>query len=264
MINTFVEYPFFEEIPKIRKVFYKILEYNPNLNLKVGLDNGIYLRYLMNYLVKIGYRTLSRMDVRRNIDGFRRLGTPNNVVTDEDIINFYTQDSLELRKCKNEISDFYNKKYNTQVFKDFIFELITELVNRGIDINVEDNKKISTIMFAAEIGDLKLFKLLEKHAYMYESKYDINGIYFNLYINALYYKNDEILLYIRKNYPSLATEEKVKKYISSLIASNYNKIYDLEEEIKIKIILSSLKFLEKDYSHLITRECIRNYMNKIN
>lgn len=259
LINSFANNLNIDDIPKIRKVFYKILEYNPDLNLRVGMENGIYVRYLMFYLYENINPIPTFEDFRANIDALRRMNIFDVSITNDELLSLYLNNNPSIENILFENNRVLREKFSNQEFVEFIFELITALLDRGIDINVHYNN-VSTIMYAAEIGNLRLFKLLEKYAYMYEHNFSDYGIYFNLYITALYFKNDIIISYIRYNYPSLATQEKIEKYIYFYVISNLHKSISYNEEDKIKYLLDGLTFLQYDYPHLITKENLKKYI----
>ena len=80
----------------------------------------------------------------------------------------------------------------------YYLKLLDLLLKAGADINIKQQFGISDLMFATELGDLELFKLLAKYNPNIETMTDKGK---NLFTNAMDYGNYDLAFYLLKEYP---------------------------------------------------------------
>ena len=219
---TFIEFLTYETKKILLELFMEILKYKADVNEITTINDVTYIRQIMIAFNKKANFNVSAYD---NIDAWRReyQDNFNTMLTDEDVKNFIRkQEALSRNPRYIEIKN--------KIFSDnriFYFELLDLLLKAGADINIKQQFGISDLMFATELGDLELFKLLAKYNPNIETMTDKGK---NLFTNAMDYGNYDLAFYLLKEYPYF---RKDIDYCSR----------DIQEPSKISSLLG--KFLEK-------------------
>ena len=190
---TFIEFLTYETKKILLELFMEILKYKADVNEITTINDVTYIRQIMIAFNKKANFNVSAYD---NIDAWRREYQDNfdNMFTDEEVKDFIRKQEAILR----------NPRYieiKNKIFSDnriFYFELLDLLLKAGADINIKQQFGISDLMFATELGDLELFKLLAKYNPNIET---ITNKGKNLFTNAMDYGNYDLAFYLLKEYP---------------------------------------------------------------
>ena len=212
----------FEMKELLLELFIEILKYEPNLNQITTVNDVTYIRQIMQVFSQ---RENFYKNACNNIDAWRReyQDSFNTMFTDEKVIDF-------IRKQEKMVNDPNFIKIMNKIFLDnriYYLKLLDLLLKAGADINIKQQFGISDLMFATELGDLELFKLLAKYNPNIETMTDKGK---NLFTNAMDYGNYDLAFYLLKEYPYF---RKNIDYCSR----------DIQEPSKVSSLLG--KFLEK-------------------
>mgnify|MGYP000936933731 CR=1 FL=1 len=183
----------FEMKELLLELFIEILKYEPNLNQITTVNDVTYIRQIMQVFSQ---RENFYKNACNNIDAWRReyQDSFNTMFTDEKVIDF-------IRKQEKMVNDPNFIKIMNKIFLDnriYYLKLLDLLLKAGADINIKQQFGISDLMFATELGDLELFKLLAKYNPNIEIMTDKGK---NLFTNAMDYGNYELAFYLLKEYP---------------------------------------------------------------
>ena len=219
---VFIEFLSVETKELLLELFTEILKYEPNLNQITTVNDVTYIRQIMQVF---NQRENFYKNAYNNIDAWRReyLNPLDLMMTDEDVKKF-------IREQEKMVNDPNFIKKMNKIFlenRSFYLELLEILLKAGADINIKQQFGISDLMFATELGDLELFKLLAKYNPNIETMTDKGK---NLFTNAMDYGNYDLAFYLLKEYPYF---RKNIDYCSR----------DIQEPSKISSLLG--KFLEK-------------------
>lgn len=211
----------FEMKELLLELFIEILKYEPNLNQITTVNDVTYIRQIM----QVFNQRENFYKNAYNIDAWRReyQDSFNTMFTDEKVIDF-------IRKQEKMVNDPNFIKIMNKIFLDnriYYLKLLDLLLKAGADINIKQQFGISDLMFATELGDIELFKLLAKYNPNIETMTDKGK---NLFTNAMDYGNYELAFYLLKEYPYF---RKNIDYCSR----------DIQEPSKVSSLLG--KFLEK-------------------
>jgi hypothetical protein len=212
----------FEMKELLLELFIEILKYEPNLNQITTVNDVTYIRQIMQVFSQ---RENFYKNAYNNNDAWRReyQDSFNTMFTDEKVIDF-------IRKQEKMVNDPNFIKIMNKIFLDnriYYLKLLDLLLKAGADINIKQQFGISDLMFATELGDLELFKLLAKYNPNIETMTDKGK---NLFTNAMDYGNYDLAFYLLKEYPYF---RKNIDYCSR----------DIQEPSKVSSLLG--KFLEK-------------------
>lgn len=219
---VFIEFLSVETKEILLELFTEILKYEPNLNQITTVNDVTYIRQIMQVF---NQRENFYRNAYNNIDAWRREYQDNfdSMFTDKEVKDFIRkQEALSRNSRYIEIKN--------KIFSDnriFYLKLLDILLKAGADVNIKQQFGISDLMFATELGDLKLFKLLAKYNPNIETMTDKGK---NLFTNAMDYGNYDLAFYLLKEYPYF---RKDIDYCSR----------DIQEPSKISSLLG--KFLEK-------------------
>ena len=219
---VFIGFLNFETKELLLELFTEILKYEPNLNQITTVNDVTYIRQIMQVF---NQRENFYKNAYNNIDAWRReyQDSFNTMFTDEKVIDF-------IRKQEKMVNDPNFIKIMNKIFLDnriYYLKLLDLLLKAGADINIKQQFGISDLMFATELGDLELFKLLAKYNPNIETMTDKGK---NLFTNAMDYGNYDLAFYLLKEYPYF---RKNIDYCSR----------DIQEPSKVSSLLG--KFLEK-------------------
>lgn len=183
----------FEMKELLLELFIEILKYEPNLNQITTVNDVTYIRQIMQVFYQ---RENFYKNAYNNIDAWRReyQDSFNTMFTDEKVIDF-------IRKQEKMVNDPNFIKIMNKIFLDnriYYLKLLDLLLKAGADVNIKQQFGISDLMFATELGDLELFKLLAKYNPNIETMTDKGK---NLFTNAMDYGNYELAFYLLKEYP---------------------------------------------------------------
>ena len=183
----------FEMKELLLELFIEILKYEPNLNQITTVNDVTYIRQIMQVFYQ---RENFYKNAYNNIDAWRReyQDSFNTMFTDEKVIDF-------IRKQEKMVNDPNFIKIMNKIFLDnriYYLKLLDLLLKAGADINIKQQFGISDLMFATELGDVELFKLLAKYNPNIETMTDKGK---NLFTNAMDYGNYELAFYLLKEYP---------------------------------------------------------------
>ena len=212
----------FEMKELLLELFTEILKYEPNLNQITTVNDVTYIRQIMQVFSQ---RENFYRNAYNNIDAWRREYQDNfdSMFTDKEVKDFIRkQEALSRNSRYIEIKN--------KIFSDnriFYLKLLDILLKAGADINIKQQFGISDLMFAAELGDIELFKLLAKYNPNIKTMTNKGK---NLFTNAMDYGNYDLAFYLLKEYPYF---RKDIDYCSK----------DIQESSKISSLLG--KFLEK-------------------
>ena len=211
----------FEMKELLLELFIEILKYEPNLNQITTVNDVTYIRQIM----QVFNQRENFYKNAYNIDAWRReyQDSFNTMFTDEKVIDF-------IRKQEKMVNDPNFIKIMNKIFLDnriYYLKLLDLLLKAGADINIKQQFGISDLMFATELGDIELFKLLAKYNPNIETMTDKGK---NLFTNAMDYGNYDLAFYLLKEYPYF---RKNIDYCSR----------DIQEPSKVSSLLG--KFLEK-------------------
>ena len=190
---VFIEFLNFETKELLLELFTEILKYEPNLNQITTVNDVTYIRQIMQVF---NQRENFYKNAYNNIDAWRReyQNPLDPMMTDEDVKKF-------IREQEKMINDPNFIKIMNKIFlenRSFYLKLLEILLKAGADINIKQQFGISDLMFATELGDLELFKLLAKYNPNIETMTDKGK---NLFTNAMDYGNYELAFYLLKEYP---------------------------------------------------------------
>ena len=190
---VFIGFLNFETKELLLELFTEILKYEPNLNQITTVNDVTYIRQIMQVF---NQRENFYKNAYNNIDAWRReyQDSFNTMFTDEKVIDF-------IRKQEKMVNDPNFIKIMNKIFLDnriYYLKLLDLLLKAGADINIKQQFGISDLMFATELGDLELFKLLAKYNPNIETMTDKGK---NLFNNAMDYGNYELAFYLLKEYP---------------------------------------------------------------
>ena len=190
---VFIGFLNFETKELLLELFTEILKYEPNLNQITTVNDVTYIRQIMQVF---NQRENFYKNAYNNIDAWRReyQDSFNTMFTDEKVIDF-------IRKQEKMVNDPNFIKIMNKIFLDnriYYLKLLDLLLKAGADINIKQQFGISDLMFATELGDLELFKLLAKYNPNIETMTDKGK---NLFTNAMDYVNYELAFYLLKEYP---------------------------------------------------------------
>ena len=212
----------FEMKELLLELFTEILKYKPNLNQITTVNDVTYIRQIMQVFSQ---RENFYRNAYNNIDAWRREYQDNfdSMFTDKEVKDFIRkQEALSRNSRYIEIKN--------KIFSDnriYYLKLLDLLLKAGADINIKQQFGISDLMFAAELGDIELFKLLAKYNPNIKTMTNKGK---NLFTNAMDYGNYDLAFYLLKEYPYF---RKDIDYCSK----------DIQESSKISSLLG--KFLEK-------------------
>ena len=190
---VFIGFLNFETKELLLELFTEILKYEPNLNQITTVNDVTYIRQIMQVF---NQRENFYKNAYNNIDAWRReyQDSFNTMFTDEKVIDF-------IRKQEKMVNDPNFIKIMNKIFLDnriYYLKLLDLLLKAGADINIKQQFGISDLMFATELGDIELFKLLAKYNPNIETMTDKGK---NLFTNAMDYGNYELAFYLLKEYP---------------------------------------------------------------
>ena len=212
----------FEMKELLLKLFTEILKYKPNLNQITTVNDVTYIRQIMQVF---NQRENFYRNAYNNIDAWRREYQDyfDSMFTDEEVKDFIRKQEVMSK----------NPRYieiKNKIFSDnriYYLKLLDLLLKAEADINIKQQFGISDLMFATELGDIELFKLLAKYNPNIETMTNKGK---NLFTNAMDYGNYDLAFYLLKEYPYF---RKDIDYCSR----------DIQEPSKISSLLG--KFLEK-------------------
>jgi hypothetical protein len=190
---VFIEFLSVETKEILLELFTEILKYDPNLNQITTVNDVTYIRQIMQVFYQ---RENFYKNAYNNIDAWRReyQNFLDPMMSDEDVKKF-------IREQKKMVNDPNFIKKMNKIFlenRSFYLKLLEILLKAGADINIKQQFGISDLMFATELGDIELFKLLAKYNPNIETMTDEGK---NLFTNAMDYGNYELAFYLLKEYP---------------------------------------------------------------
>lgn len=190
---VFIEFLSVETKEILLELFTEILKYEPNLNQITTVNDVTYIRQIMQVFYQ---RENFYKNAYNNIDAWRReyQNFLDPMMSDEDVKKF-------IREQEKMINDPNFIKKMNKIFlenRSFYLKLLEILLKAGADVNIKQQFGISDLMFATELGDLELFKLLAKYNPNIETMTDKGK---NLFTNAMDYGNYELAFYLLKEYP---------------------------------------------------------------
>lgn len=190
---VFIEFLSVETKEILLELFTEILKYDPNLNQITTVNDVTYIRQIMQVFYQ---RENFYKNAYNNIDAWRReyQNFLDPMMSDEDVKKF-------IREQKKMVNDPNFIKKMNRIFlenRSFYLKLLEILLKAGADINIKQQFGISDLMFATELGDIELFKLLAKYNPNIETMTDEGK---NLFTNAMDYGNYELAFYLLKEYP---------------------------------------------------------------
>lgn len=190
---VFIEFLSVETKEILLELFTEILKYDPNLNQITTVNDVTYIRQIMQVFYQ---RENFYKNAYNNIDAWRReyQNFLDPMMSDEDVKKF-------IREQKKMVNDPNFIKKMNKIFlenRSFYLKLLEILLKAGADVNIKQQFGISDLMFATELGDIELFKLLAKYNPNIETMTDEGK---NLFTNAMDYGNYELAFYLLKEYP---------------------------------------------------------------
>ena len=190
---VFIEFLSVETKEILLELFTEILKYEPNLNQITTVNDVTYIRQIIQVFYQ---RENFYKNAYNNIDAWRReyQNFLDPMMSDEDVKKF-------IREQEKMINDPNFIKKMNKIFlenRSFYLKLLEILLKAGADVNIKQQFGISDLMFATELGDLELFKLLAKYNPNIETMTDKGK---NLFTNAMDYGNYELAFYLLKEYP---------------------------------------------------------------
>jgi len=219
---TFIGFLTYETKKILLELFMEILKFKANVN-EITTENDV--TYIRQIMIAFNKKANFNTSAYENIDGWRRMYQDgfNTMFTDEEVIDFIRKQEIMSRDSR--YIEIKNKIFSDN--RIFYLELLDILLKAGADVNIKQQFGISDLMFATELGDLELFKLLAKYNPNIET---ITNKGKNLFTNAMDYGNYDLAFYLLKEYPYF---RKDIDYCSR----------DIQEPSKISSLLG--KFLEK-------------------
>lgn len=190
---VFIEFLSVETKEILLELFTEILKYDPNLNQITTVNDVTYIRQIMQVFYQ---RENFYKNAYNNIDAWRReyQNFLDPMMSDKDVKKF-------IREQEKMINDPNFIKKMNKIFlenRSFYLKLLEILLKAGADVNIKQQFGISDLMFATELGDLELFKLLAKYNPNIETMTNKGK---NLFTNAMDYGNYELAFYLLKEYP---------------------------------------------------------------
>ena len=219
---TFIGFLTYETKKILLELFMEILKFKANVN-EITTENDV--TYIRQIMIAFNKKANFNTSAYENIDGWRRMYQDgfNTMFTDEEVIDFIRKQEIMSRDSR--YIEIKNKIFSDN--RIFYLELLDILLKAGADVNIKQQFGISDLMFATELGDLELFKLLAKYNPNIET---ITNKGKNLFTNAMDYGNYDLAFYLLKEYLYF---RKDIDYCSR----------DIQEPSKISNLLG--KFLEK-------------------
>lgn len=190
---TFVGFLTYETKKILLELFMEILKFKANVN-EITTENDV--TYIRQIMIAFNKKANFNTSAYENIDGWRRMYQDgfNTMFTDEEVIDFIRKQEIMSRDSR--YIEIKNKIFSDN--RIFYLELLDILLKAGADVNIKQQFGISDLMFATELGDLELFKLLAKYNPNIET---ITNKGKNLFTNAMDYGNYDLAFYLLKEYP---------------------------------------------------------------
>ena len=190
---TFIGFLTYETKKILLELFMEILKFKANVN-EITTENDV--TYIRQIMIAFNKKANFNTSAYENIDGWRRMYQDgfNTMFTDEEVIDFIRKQEIMSRDSR--YIEIKNKIFSDN--RIFYLELLDILLKAGADVNIKQQFGISDLMFATELGDLELFKLLAKYNPNIET---ITNKGKNLFTNAMDYGNYDLAFYLLKEYP---------------------------------------------------------------
>ena len=190
---TFIGFLTYETKKILLELFMEILKFKANVN-EITTENDV--TYIRQIMIAFNKKENFNTSAYENIDGWRRMYQDgfNTMFTDEEVIDFIRKQEIMSRDSR--YIEIKNKIFSDN--RIFYLELLDILLKAGADVNIKQQFGISDLMFATELGDLELFKLLAKYNPNIET---ITNKGKNLFTNAMDYGNYDLAFYLLKEYP---------------------------------------------------------------
>lgn len=189
---TFIGFLTYETKKILLELFMEILKFKANVN-EITTENDV--TYIRQIMIAFNKKANFNTSAYENIDGWRRMYQDgfNTMFTDEEVIDFIRKQEIMSRDSR--YIEIKNKIFSDN--RIFYLELLDILLKAGADVNIKQQFGISDLMFATELGDLELFKLLAKYNPNIET---ITNKGKNLFTNAMDYGNYDLAFYLLKEY----------------------------------------------------------------
>lgn len=190
---TFIGFLTYETKKILLELFMEILKFKANVN-EITTENDV--TYIRQIMIAFNKKANFNTSAYENIDGWRRMYQDgfNTMFTDEEVIDFIRKQEIMSRDSR--YIEIKNKIFSDN--RIFYLELLDILLKAGADVNIKQQFGISDLMFATELGNLELFKLLAKYNPNIET---ITNKGKNLFTNAMDYGNYDLAFYLLKEYP---------------------------------------------------------------
>ena len=190
---TFIGFLTYETKKILLELFIEILKFKANVN-EITTENDV--TYIRQIMIAFNKKANFNTSAYENINGWRRMYQDgfNTMFTDEEVIDFIRKQEIMSRDSR--YIEIKNKIFSDN--RIFYLELLDILLKAGADVNIKQQFGISDLMFATELGDLELFKLLAKYNPNIET---ITNKGKNLFTNAMDYGNYDLAFYLLKEYP---------------------------------------------------------------
>ena len=190
---TFIGFLTYETKKILLELFMEILKFKANVN-EITTENDV--TYIRQIMIAFNKKANFNTSAYENINGWRRMYQDgfNTMFTDEEVIDFIRKQEIMSRDSR--YIEIKNKIFSDN--RIFYLELLDILLKAGADVNIKQQFGISDLMFATELGDLELFKLLAKYNPNIET---ITNKGKNLFTNAMDYGNYDLAFYLLKEYP---------------------------------------------------------------
>ena len=190
---TFIGFLTYETKKILLELFMEILKFKANVN-EITTENDV--TYIRQIMIAFNKKANFNTSAYENIDGWRRMYQDgfNTMFTDEEVIDFIRKQEIMSRDSR--YIEIKNKIFSDN--RIFYLKLLDILLKAGADVNIKQQFGISDLMFATELGDLELFKLLAKYNPNIET---ITNKGKNLFTNAMDYGNYDLAFYLLKEYP---------------------------------------------------------------
>ena len=190
---TFIGFLTYETKKILLELFMEILKFKANVN-EITTENDV--TYIRQIMIAFNKKANFNTSAYENIDGWRRMYQDgfNTMFTDEEVIDVIRKQEIMSRDSR--YIEIKNKIFSDN--RIFYLELLDILLKAGADVNIKQQFGISDLMFATELGDLELFKLLAKYNPNIET---ITNKGKNLFTNAMDYGNYDLAFYLLKEYP---------------------------------------------------------------
>ena len=190
---TFIGFLTYETKKILLELFMEILKFKANVN-EITTENDV--TYIRQIMIAFNKKANFNTSAYENINGWRRMYQDgfNTMFTDEEVIDFIRKQEIMSRDSR--YIEIKNKIFSDN--RIFYLELLDILLKAGADVNIKQQFGISDLMFATELGDKELFKLLAKYNPNIETMTDKGK---NLFTNAMDYGNYDLAFYLLKEYP---------------------------------------------------------------